>query len=269
MTHYYAGIVQCVLPSSLFGQYQLCVLKTLCSASTQVWRRAFGEWNIPRAPADTDDFHIMVRSKVYRAKLWLSHPGTSWKSLVFSLCTGPVDHLMQELQLVDAQGNGYRDLASSKSNLFIACGRSMAALLLDDSPEAMLLTSCFEVEGPEIVALVMEHALATLLSLAGRVWRQLDTFHQGWPYKLLGLVSPHTNQAQREAIAEELCSAEPCCLDDHISKKVCRTINNNSVVGDRMFECFWLVIDVSNDRQRTPSPTKVVQWPLTDPSTTD
>ena len=70
----------------------------------RVWRLAFGEWQIPRAVGEADEFHTMVRSKVFRAKLWLTHEDTFWKSLVTSLVSGPVDHLMQVLQLLDAQG---------------------------------------------------------------------------------------------------------------------------------------------------------------------
>ena len=34
----------------------------------RVWRLAVGEWEIPRGVADTDDYHNMANSKVYRAK---------------------------------------------------------------------------------------------------------------------------------------------------------------------------------------------------------
>lgn len=75
----------------------------------RVWRLAFGEWRIDRSLSESDDFHANIRSKVLRAKLWLSHEATTWKSMVFSLCAGPVDNLLQKLQLVDAAGGGYKD----------------------------------------------------------------------------------------------------------------------------------------------------------------
>lgn len=75
----------------------------------RAWRAAFGEWHIDRSLSEGDDYHAQIKSKVYRAKLWLSHDSTTWKSMVFSLCAGPVDNLLQKLQLVDAAGGGFKD----------------------------------------------------------------------------------------------------------------------------------------------------------------
>lgn len=182
----------------------------------RAWRKAFGEWHIDRAPSDSDDFHTQIRSKIYRAKLWLSHESTTWKSMVLSLCSGPVDQLLQRLQFIDAQGGGYKDLYDGTTNVFCKTMRQIADLFMDESPEAQLLTSQYENAGPVVVSLVMQNALATCLGLASRVWLHLYSLYDTWPYKLVALVGPPSCSV----VATEFCAASLCCLDRDFSQKV-------------------------------------------------
>eukprot|EP00974_Lingulodinium_polyedra_P019368 1869323-Lingulodinium_polyedra.AAC.1 len=82
---------------------------------------------------------------------------------------------MQQLQLVGA--NGARDIGmqrarASTSSVLVAV--RLPACFSTAPPEATLLTSQFEIEGPEIVVLVMASVLETFPSLAGRLRRQLS-----------------------------------------------------------------------------------------------
>lgn len=188
----------------------------------RVWRLAFGEWSIPRAVDDPDDFHRVVRSKVYRAKLWLSHEDTAWKALTLSVCTAPSDHLMQQIQLSDAQGMSLRSLLAPVSNPFKQCGVSYVALLTaPDSPVRTVICAQYQHLGIEVLGVILRYALATSLELAARVWRHLASYYDGWPYKLLHLASSR-GVADKQRVAEEVCGASECCLDDTCSTKALR-----------------------------------------------
>ena len=60
----------------------------------RVWCKAFPDWHIPRNVDDSDDYHSYVRSKAYRAKLYLNGQHSRWKAAVISFATQSVDHLM-------------------------------------------------------------------------------------------------------------------------------------------------------------------------------
>ena len=60
----------------------------------RVWCKAFPDWHISRNVDDSDDYHSFVRSKAYRAKLYLTGGHARWKAAVISFATQCVDHLM-------------------------------------------------------------------------------------------------------------------------------------------------------------------------------
>lgn len=111
-----------------------------------------------------------------------------------------------------------KDLYDSTANVFCKTLRELAALFIDESAEARLLTSQYESAGSSVVFTVMQNALATCLGLAGRVWLHLFVFYSTWPYKLLALVGPSGGN-ERGALAREFCTAPLCCLDRDFSQK--------------------------------------------------
>ena len=83
-----------------------------------VWQVAFPSWHIERPVNDDEetDWHKMVRSKCWRAKLYLCGEHTAWRGTCISLATQPVDHLMQRLQALDEAGAALLDLQGSRGD---------------------------------------------------------------------------------------------------------------------------------------------------------
>ena len=174
----------------------------------RAWRLAFGEWNLPRQVGEPDDFHKMTRSKVYRAKLWLSHADTEWKAWVMSLCTEPVDHLMMVTQKIDAVGGILEELLCPRKNVFVQCGRAYASLIMDDwAPTKSILQRYVQPHGPCFVVAIMSRVLACCLSLAGYVWKSFTGVFGSWPYKLVALCCPGVPMETRKGVAVTLVHA--------------------------------------------------------------
>lgn len=70
----------------------------------RVWERAYPKWEIPAELGDTDDFHRLMRAKVWRSKVWLSHPDSCMRSLALCVTSVPADHLLMLLQRMDEEG---------------------------------------------------------------------------------------------------------------------------------------------------------------------
>ena len=94
----------------------------------KVWQVAFPDWHLERIPDQDDKYHKMVRSKCYRAKLYLSGDHTAWRGTCISLSAQPVDHLMQRSQALDEAGSALLDfkgwssaVASCQRRLFSYC----------------------------------------------------------------------------------------------------------------------------------------------------
>ena len=188
----------------------------------RVWRLAFGEWEIPRSLRDSsDDFAKTVRSKVLRAKLWLSKEGISWWSLVLLITAGPAEHLMQEIQYADEKGIFLTNLFSPTTNVFLKAARAYASLIVDDhAPTATILPALFKDQGLELLAEVMALAVSWTLAFAARIWFYLIEFYAGWPYKAGRIVAENVPLAEQQQTSEELCGAKECCLDEGVSMKV-------------------------------------------------
>ena len=184
----------------------------------RVWRIAYGQYEMPRG-LDSEDFHAYTRAKAYRAKLWLNHGDTSWKSYIVVVCSGPANHLLQQVQHLDAAGGALQELASSKANPFLQCLRGYLSLLVDDDSPTSLISYHFEGHGKEVVAMVMAFVLKTCLAIAGLVWKHLLCFYRDWRYRLLGLTSPYLDEAQKQQLATDFCKLKPCCLDRHFTAK--------------------------------------------------
>ena len=188
----------------------------------RVWRLAFGEWHIPRALDDREDFHKLVRSKVHRAKLWLSGEHTCWRSAVIATCSVPAEHLLQELQMLDAKGGILRRIADDAMNPFRACNREYADMLTNTTRPLALIFLCnhFEHLGRESMALIMQAVLATCLCLAGDIWKELEMFYASWPYCLVYLAMSSSTAEAKLKLVRELFDASTCCLDEYFTEKV-------------------------------------------------
>ena len=129
------------------------------SALPRVWRMAFGEWHIPRSIDDSDDFHNYVKSKIYRAKLWLSNEHTSWRSAVIAWVTSSVEHLMLLLQSLDEKGGLLRQLVLDPADPISIALRDLSQFILapmDTSLKHLLLY--FSTMGVPFITIVSQFA---------------------------------------------------------------------------------------------------------------
>ena len=193
----------------------------LHSILPRVWAKAFGEWHIPRAVGEEDDFHRMVRSKVYRAKLWLLSDSTKWRNLVYSLCSSPCDHLTLVLQHLEIDGGILLRLVTPGKNIFLHCLQDYTAMLLEsDCKVVALMKYHFAPLGCEAVHAAIAFAFSVALQLSCQVWKMMMRY-LSWPYCLAVLVAPGISAAARRLLADELFDvAKECCLDDDFSLKV-------------------------------------------------
>ena len=106
---------------------------------------------------------------------------------MIATCSVPAEHLLQELQMLDAKGGILRRIADDAMNPFRACNREYADMLTNTTRPLALIFLCnqFEHLGRECMALIMQAVLATCLCLAGDIWKELEMFYASWPYCLV------------------------------------------------------------------------------------
>ena len=101
----------------------------LFSLLPRAWRLAFGEWSIPRG-LEGDDYHIMVRSKAYRAKLWFCQADMAFKTIMYLVLAAPAEQLLQKIQSFDARGSILKDLAVDATNPILICCKKYMQFIL-------------------------------------------------------------------------------------------------------------------------------------------
>ena len=195
----------------------------LHSVLPRAWHLAWPKWHVDRVDADNDDFHRMVRSKVYRAKLWMCADNAVVKHLGLSIGISVADHCLQRLQHLDAKGGLLENIASRSGCPLRACFSSCQSFLtspLDTS--AVMLKRLFEHLGSDVVNVAYRNFFSVVLSFAGRLWSYLIAMYASWPYKLVRLAELLSAGSLDEALglATELFEAKDCCLDRGIAMKV-------------------------------------------------
>ena len=188
----------------------------------KAWEVAFPIWNIeqPLGHAEETDFHKMVRSKCFRAKLYLCQENTPWKAVCISVASLPVDHLMQRLQALDEAGDALMDLRGFNNtiNLCLGCLFDYGTTLRADPMKK--LSPYFSGRGVEYLACVHLYIFRLCFSLAAQIWFHLASTYASSPYDLLELVSPNGTESSRTKVASGVFSKKTCCLDRGISLKV-------------------------------------------------
>ena len=179
----------------------------------RVWNIAFPDWNIPALPQDSEDYHAMTRSKAYRAKLWLNNMDENARALMLTVVTAPLDHCMQVVQMLDHKGAALKKLVKSAESPFSICMSELVDMFCfpNDSKLKVLAIHYEHAEAEERVG-IARSAYQMLLSVAARVWRELDSQFRSWPTKLGADASLE--------LFRELYAAEPCCLDAGFSAKL-------------------------------------------------
>jgi len=113
---------------------------------------AFSTWEVPRSMQDTDDFHFVVRSKVYRSKLFLLNAAAQDTGLIFCWVATPAEHCMQVIQRRDHQGGILRDMCDPSKNHYSICIRQYSLMVSDPmSTNIATLVRLKEHEGPPAI----------------------------------------------------------------------------------------------------------------------
>ena len=114
---------------------------------------------------DREDWRAMCRSKVWRMKKVLSHPGMEWSWALMSFITGPVDHLWARLQWLDKRGNALVT-CTGRSSPIAECQSELMSMLAVPVSHGWLASVFWRYGGDGHEALVDE-ARRKLLCLKG------------------------------------------------------------------------------------------------------
>ena len=189
----------------------------------RAWHLAWPKWHIIRNPDEGDDFHRLVRSKVYRAKLWMSADNVVVKCLGQSIGVSVADHCLQRLTHLDAKGGLLQSVATRSGCPLRECFSTCQLFLtspLDTS--AVMLNKLFEHLGLDVVNIAYRNFFSVVLALAGRIWFYLISMYDAWPYKLIriALLMAEGSRDAAASLAKEFLTANDCCLDRGISFRV-------------------------------------------------
>ena len=137
----------------------------------RAWRLAFGEWEIPRGVVG-DDFAKMVRSKCWRAKLFLCGEFIDIRAGIYCFLAAPAEHLLLLIEKMDADKDSLRVIARvSDTNPVVQCLVEYAAFLMDPlSTSLQTLVYHLAFKGLGDVAVCMRAVLQAGLSLAAKIW---------------------------------------------------------------------------------------------------
>ena len=186
----------------------------------RVWMLTFPKYEIPRGQTDVDDFHRLIRAKIWRAKIWLDHPDACMRSLVTCITSAPVEHLLMVLQRIDDQGGAILQLTHPKDSPVLDCLGQIARHLLEprEGPLSVPLHH-YLARGVDAAVVCMQLLVRFSLGFAGRVWR----LHRRWawfPYLLARLIAPDASEEEKRDVAFLLFSVPACCIDCAFSLKV-------------------------------------------------
>lgn len=169
----------------------------------RVWQVAFPNWHIER-PLNADeesDWHKLVRSKCFRAKLYLSGQHTTWRTTCISVATQPVDHLMQRLQSLDEAGGALLDLKGCSNSITLCMQRLFRLATTLDDTVMQQLSAYFTGSGLEFLVCVHQYIFRLCFALAGQIWFYIVSTLESFPYLLLELVSPAATSTKRQALS--------------------------------------------------------------------
>ena len=188
----------------------------------RVWARAFPKWEIPANPGDAHDFHRLMKAKVWRAKVWLSHPDSTMRALAVSVTSAPADHLLMVMQRLDEEGGSLFKMVHPSESPAVECLKQLGRNVLSpqNGPHSALLHH-FQSQGDDTAAVCQQVLTRFVLGIASRIWL-LHKVWTGWPYRLLRLVADDATEFEKQTIAAELFALEECCLDRAFSLKIRR-----------------------------------------------
>ena len=137
----------------------------------RVWTRAYPKLEIPVEPGNADYFHRWMKAKVWRAKVWLTHPDTTMRSLAVSLTSAPGDHLLMVMQRFDEEGGGLLKMVHPTQSPALQCLQQLGLNLLSPStgPHSVLLHH-FQAQDNDSAVVCRQVLTRCVLGLATRFW---------------------------------------------------------------------------------------------------
>ena len=193
----------------------------------RAWNLAWPQWHVPHDPdAGGDDFHRMIRSKIYRSKLWLNSDSAAMKSLGLSLGVACADHCLQRIQHLDKEGGLLQRVVTKCECPFVECfARCQQFIVAPLQTSASLLQRLFP---DDALHAAFRNVFACVVALAGRTWFYLISKYESWPYLLIqmAVLAEGGSLEDAMAICVKFFAARDCCLGSGISLKAASTLSN-------------------------------------------
>ena len=149
----------------------------------------------------------------------LNNALTTPKSYVHFICAAPAEHLLQQLQHLDAENKGFHLVGSSQCP-FKECLDAYMQMLQQPLQHRGIvgLISYATPQGLQEIHNLCQAAFCFALVMGSRVWRELLVPATQFPSCLSDLGSDLPEV--RQACANELFGKSKCCLDEDASLKV-------------------------------------------------
>jgi hypothetical protein len=182
------------------------------------WHIAFGEFQVPAAPAAAGTWQAEMKSKANRVSLWLSMDDAQTSTLILCYCCAPAEHLLQVFQRDDSAGGLLRSVQIPRSSPVVACLEQYWRMLQSPAEEMRVLLRHLQPQGLLLISVVMSCVFALVLSLAAGIWRDIHMAATTWPFRLTALTLD--NEALFKDTSDALFSASACCLDKRFTGKL-------------------------------------------------
>lgn len=176
-------------------------------------------------------------------------------TIVLAFASEPIDVLVHRLLNLHVEEGLLLDVTSKHSSPIVKSQLEMAAELDPGKCEVQdIIASHFRMSTPERQSL-SGYMRDVVVGLADSVHSRM--LFEGWPYKLIHLVSGDRTMEERLAVEQEFLAPPPCCLDVSFSRKLqewCRSSScpSGSPLNDPA--TIELVCKWSRREARSPSP---------------
>ena len=196
----------------------ICVGFMFNSILPRCWHLAFGEFQVPRAPAVADTWQAYMKSKANRVSLWLSMDDAQTSALLFCYCCAPGEHLLEVFQHDSTAGGLLRSMQVRRASPVVACLDQYWRMLQHPLDELRVLLHHMHPQGLLLTSVVMSCVFSLLLALAAGIWSDVHMASTAWPFRLTSLTLD--DDALFDETAAALFAASPCCLDARFTLKL-------------------------------------------------
>ena len=189
----------------------------------RLWRLAFGEPEVPVGPADS--WHVYVKSKVRRVCIWFQIDSTEAEVVIFTQASGPIDHLLLELQQLDAAGGTLRQLFFDRTNPIWKCMCAFSDMVVNPAGDCKSLWFHYLPRGLEFCHQLSRALYGVILAVSAALWREVGMVYSFFPFRLVGLVIDNFGP-MFERTAHELFQCNKCCVDRGMTARIiCKCSN--------------------------------------------